>query len=244
MGLRTGAPRSDRRVVAAGVDALPHVAPRAACVRADRRRQHARHHASGRRSATRWCSAPSYGHSRICCRTACLRTSCCSEASSHGRSSTTRRRVGAIRAAGTAYPPGTSARDATAIAIGTAAWLVFGFWLHAPLIGVRPYLKRKRRQRSDAHAQQPDAARELHALQAFARGATDGLRVLRRRFDGAVARDRLEVVEAKLDADRAPGIALAREIACEASRRDPRRSPTARRGRAALTGRGRTSSRG
>jgi uncharacterized membrane protein len=42
-------------------------------------------------------------------------------------------------AAGTAYPPGTSARDATAIAIGTAAWFVFGFWLHAPLIGVRPY---------------------------------------------------------------------------------------------------------
>jgi len=43
------------------------------------------------------------------------------------------------RAAGTVYPPGTSGRDATAIAIGTAAWFVFGFWLHAPLIGVRPY---------------------------------------------------------------------------------------------------------
>jgi len=43
------------------------------------------------------------------------------------------------RAAGTVYPPGASGRDATAIAIGTAAWFVFGFWLHAPLIGVRPY---------------------------------------------------------------------------------------------------------
>ena len=43
------------------------------------------------------------------------------------------------RAAGTVYPPGTASRDATAIAIGTAAWFVFGFWLHAPLIGVRPY---------------------------------------------------------------------------------------------------------
>jgi len=43
------------------------------------------------------------------------------------------------RAAGTVYPPGTASRDATAIAIGTVAWFVFGFWLHGPLIGVRPY---------------------------------------------------------------------------------------------------------
>jgi uncharacterized membrane protein len=43
------------------------------------------------------------------------------------------------RTAGTAYPPGTASRDATAIAIGTIAWFVFGFWLHAPLIGVRPF---------------------------------------------------------------------------------------------------------
>ena len=43
------------------------------------------------------------------------------------------------REAGTVYPPGTSSRDATAIAIGTVAWFVFGFWLHGPLIGVRPY---------------------------------------------------------------------------------------------------------
>jgi uncharacterized membrane protein len=43
------------------------------------------------------------------------------------------------RAAGTVYPPGTSSRDATAIAIGTLAWLAFGFWLHGPLIGVRVY---------------------------------------------------------------------------------------------------------
>ena len=43
------------------------------------------------------------------------------------------------REAGTAYPPGTSSRDATAIAIGTIAWFVFGFWLHGPLIGVRAF---------------------------------------------------------------------------------------------------------
>ncbi|HEY5861540.1 MAG TPA: NnrU family protein, partial [Casimicrobiaceae bacterium] len=42
------------------------------------------------------------------------------------------------RAAGTVYPPGNSSRDATALAIGTVAWFVFGFWLHGPLIGVRP----------------------------------------------------------------------------------------------------------
>jgi uncharacterized membrane protein len=40
------------------------------------------------------------------------------------------------REAGTVYPPGTPARDATAITIGTLAWFVFGFWLHGPLIGV------------------------------------------------------------------------------------------------------------
>jgi uncharacterized membrane protein len=43
------------------------------------------------------------------------------------------------RAAGTVVPPGTSGRDATAIAIGTLAWFAFAFWLHGPLIGVRPY---------------------------------------------------------------------------------------------------------
>jgi uncharacterized membrane protein len=43
------------------------------------------------------------------------------------------------RAAGTVYPPGTASGDATAIALGTVAWFVFGFWLHGPLIGVKPY---------------------------------------------------------------------------------------------------------
>jgi uncharacterized membrane protein len=43
------------------------------------------------------------------------------------------------RAAGTVYPPGSSSRDATAIAIGTLAWFAFGFWLHGPLIGVRAF---------------------------------------------------------------------------------------------------------
>jgi uncharacterized membrane protein len=43
------------------------------------------------------------------------------------------------RAAGTVYPPGSSSRGATAIAIGTLAWFAFGFWLHGPLIGVRAF---------------------------------------------------------------------------------------------------------
>jgi uncharacterized membrane protein len=43
------------------------------------------------------------------------------------------------RAEGTVYPPGTWTRDALAIVVGTVAWLVFGFWLHGPLIGVRPF---------------------------------------------------------------------------------------------------------
>ena len=43
------------------------------------------------------------------------------------------------RESGTTYPPGTASRDWAAIAIGTVAWFVFGFWLHGPLIGVRPF---------------------------------------------------------------------------------------------------------
>jgi uncharacterized membrane protein len=43
------------------------------------------------------------------------------------------------RALGTAYPPGTIARDAIAVVVGIAAWAIFGFWLHGPLIGVRPF---------------------------------------------------------------------------------------------------------
>jgi uncharacterized membrane protein len=41
------------------------------------------------------------------------------------------------RASGTVYPPGSIGRDAMAIVVGTAAWVVFGLWLHGPLIGVR-----------------------------------------------------------------------------------------------------------
>lgn len=43
------------------------------------------------------------------------------------------------RAAGTVYATGPVARDATAIAIGLAAYVVFAFWLHAWWIGVRPF---------------------------------------------------------------------------------------------------------
>ena len=40
-------------------------------------------------------------------------------------------------AAGVAYPSGAWPRDLLAGAIGVAAWVVFGFWLHGPAIGVK-----------------------------------------------------------------------------------------------------------
>ena len=43
------------------------------------------------------------------------------------------------RAAGTVYPVGPASRDLIAIAAGGLAWALFGFWLHGPLIGVRPF---------------------------------------------------------------------------------------------------------
>jgi uncharacterized membrane protein len=43
------------------------------------------------------------------------------------------------RAAGVVYPPGTRGRDLLAILAGAVAWVVFGWWLHGPLIGVRPF---------------------------------------------------------------------------------------------------------
>jgi uncharacterized membrane protein len=43
------------------------------------------------------------------------------------------------RAAGTTYPAGPVARDVIAVAVGLAAWAAFGFYLHALLIGVRPF---------------------------------------------------------------------------------------------------------
>jgi uncharacterized membrane protein len=43
------------------------------------------------------------------------------------------------RAAGTTYPPGPMSRDAIAVVVGLVAWAAFAFWLHGPLIGVRPF---------------------------------------------------------------------------------------------------------
>jgi uncharacterized membrane protein len=42
------------------------------------------------------------------------------------------------RAAGVVYPEGSLARDAVATAVGVVAWVLFAFWLHGWLIGVRP----------------------------------------------------------------------------------------------------------
>lgn len=43
------------------------------------------------------------------------------------------------RAAGVVYAAGPVSRDLIAIGTGAVAWLIFGFWLHGPLIGVRPF---------------------------------------------------------------------------------------------------------
>jgi uncharacterized membrane protein len=43
------------------------------------------------------------------------------------------------RAAQVAYPPGTAAGTATAVGAGLVAWVLFAFWLHGLLIGVRPF---------------------------------------------------------------------------------------------------------
>lgn len=43
------------------------------------------------------------------------------------------------RAAGVVYPIGSVARDLIAVIAGGIAWGVFGFLLHGPLIGVRPF---------------------------------------------------------------------------------------------------------
>jgi uncharacterized membrane protein len=43
------------------------------------------------------------------------------------------------RVAGTVYATGPVMRDVSAVVIGLVAWAVFAFWLHGPLIGVRPF---------------------------------------------------------------------------------------------------------
>ena len=43
------------------------------------------------------------------------------------------------RAAGKQYPPGSLAKDAIAAIAGAAFALVFAFFLHGPLIGLRPF---------------------------------------------------------------------------------------------------------
>lgn len=43
------------------------------------------------------------------------------------------------RREGTIYPPGRAGATALAVVVGAVAWFVFAFWLHAWLIGVRPF---------------------------------------------------------------------------------------------------------
>jgi uncharacterized membrane protein len=43
------------------------------------------------------------------------------------------------RRTGTRYVAGPASRDAIAVVVGVAAWAAFAFWLHASLIGVRPF---------------------------------------------------------------------------------------------------------
>ena len=46
---------------------------------------------------------------------------------------------GRDRAAGVAYPPGRAAATAITVVVGVVAWVVFAFWAHGALIGVRPF---------------------------------------------------------------------------------------------------------
>ncbi len=46
---------------------------------------------------------------------------------------------GRDRAQGLAYPAKGAGRDVAAVVIGAVAWAVFALYLHAPLIGVRPF---------------------------------------------------------------------------------------------------------
>lgn len=43
------------------------------------------------------------------------------------------------RAAGTRYTAGPVSRDIAAVVVGLVAWAAFAFYLHGPLIGVRPF---------------------------------------------------------------------------------------------------------
>ena len=43
------------------------------------------------------------------------------------------------RKSGTGYPAGTIPRDLIALVVGFAAWIAFALWLHAWLVGVRPF---------------------------------------------------------------------------------------------------------
>lgn len=43
------------------------------------------------------------------------------------------------RAAGTTYPAASHTGTAVTVLVGTAAWVVFAFWAHGILIGVRPF---------------------------------------------------------------------------------------------------------
>ena len=42
-------------------------------------------------------------------------------------------------ASGASYPAGTAAGNTGAVLAGLLAWAIFAFWLHGPLIGVRPF---------------------------------------------------------------------------------------------------------
>lgn len=43
------------------------------------------------------------------------------------------------RANGVTYPAGTLKGDVITLVVGVVAWSLFAFWLHGPLIGVRPF---------------------------------------------------------------------------------------------------------
>src|SRR5437879_9231344 len=72
------------------------------------------------------------------------------------------------------------------------------------------------RQCGDSHTEQADPSREGHAFQTFAGNAPDRSGILRRCFHRVIARDRLEIVKAKLQADCLADVAFAPQVVAHA----------------------------
>src|SRR6266576_738066 len=72
------------------------------------------------------------------------------------------------------------------------------------------------RQRGDSHTEQADPSRKRHTLQTFAGDTPDRSGILYGCFHRVIARDRLEIVKAKLQTDRLANVALPPQVVAHA----------------------------